>query len=376
MNLLYDFRAYQEFYPRGVSRYVYELFTNAILLNPGKNGILIDRCKKMPDFPAEIYRKINIYDIDSFEKGNVKGQFDVFISGSSTWLGLQEYNSIDILYPEPVLKLSRKIVSILYDFVPLIYSHYLPNVHDQINYFLQCEALRYVDHIFTISQYVSSSGMRYLGRMSEDFTCLYGGADMGRFQTKNTKKNYQGKKRNHNLVNVSGICVRKNFEGVTQAFCLAYLSQKLPQDAKLYIICSSADFFEETIRSTAEKYGLKYGKQVVATGFLSDRKMAEMIADARCSIFPSYYEGLGLPILESYMAGTPCIASNISATKEFVLEKASFNPFDLDDMARKIIQVYNDEQLCSESLAYGRKLLEHINWGKSAHVFIQKLQKL
>lgn len=376
MKLLYDFRAYQEFYPRGVSRYVYELFSRAIKYNEGENAVLVNPKKRMPDFPVDISKKVKIYDVDQFEKGEIKEEFDFFINGSTTWLGLPTYNSIDVVYPENVLKHCTKKVGILYDFVPLLYPHYLPNVRDQINYFMQCEAAKYLNHVFTISQYVSASGARYLERPLSDFTCLYGGADEEKFCTARSGEPYTAASRTNDLVNVSGICVRKNFEGVTEAFCKAYNSGKIPQNARLVIICSSADFFVEAIRNQTVKNGLKYKKHVIATGFIPDSEMVRLIASARCSIYPSYYEGLGLPILESYTAGTPCIASNVSSTKELVLEKASFDPFDTDDMAKKIIEIYNDETLCQDSLEFGRKLIQQINWEFSAKTMLNKLKEL
>ena len=376
MKILFDFRAYQEFYPRGVSRYVYELFTNVFKLSSSKNYILVDKNKRMPDIPSDINADITYYDINKFENDEVKERFDFFINGSTTWLGLQQYNSLDVLYPESVMKLCDKKTCILYDFVPLLYGHYLPNTRDQVNYFLQCEAMKYMDHIFTISKYVSSSGARYLGRALSDFTCLYGGADSERFHTLNSELPYDSSKRTNNLVNISGICIRKNFAGVTTAFCKAYNSGKIPSNAKLMIVCSSADFFVNEIKEETKKAGLKYGKHVIATGFISDNEMVNLLATARASIYPSYYEGLGLPILESYTAGTPCIASNVSSMKELVYKDASFNPFKIDEVTNKIIEIYNNEELCKESLTFGRKLIKEINWENSAKILFDKLEEI
>ncbi len=376
MKILFDFRAYQEFYPRGVSRYVYELFTNVFLKNKEKNYILLDRDKLLPQFDKEISENIVLYSLEDFKTGKVEETFDFFVNGSTTWLGLQRYISLDILYPKEVLEVCRKKVCILYDFVPLLYPHYLPGIRDQVNYSLQCEAMKYMDHIFTISQYISKSGERYLNRPAKDFTCLYGGADVEKFHTPNSDAEYDAKKRTNNLVNISGICVRKNYLGVTTAFCKAYLSKKLPDDAKLIIICGAVESFINEIKEETEKCGLKYGKQVVATGYISDKEMIGLLSTARCSIYPSFYEGLGLPILESYTAGTPCIASNTASMKELTLSNASFDPFDTNDISKKIIEVYSNEKLCKESLTFGRKLIKDINWTRSAEIFMERLESL
>lgn len=377
MNLLYDFRAFQEFYPRGVSRYVFELFSRVIKRNTnGKNFILLNANKIEPTFDIEESRGFEKIYCTELEYADESLTFDFFINGSSTWLGLMTYSSIDTLYPEYVLKRVKRIVCILYDFVPLLYDSYLPDYKSQVNYLLQCEAMRYVDHIFTISEYVSRSGARYLQRKESDFTNLYGGADVQKFRSEKTGKDYSKIGRTNDIVNISGMCWRKNFDGVTEAFCKAFNSKKIPRDARLVLICSSTDYFEKCISSIASKYGMKYGKNILVTDYITDEQMISIISRALFSIYPSCYEGLGLPILESYSIGTPCIASNVSSTQELVPLEASFNPFDIDDMASKIIQVYNDDELGILSMKFGNNLIKKVNWESSADTMINKLRDL
>ncbi len=375
MNLLFDYRAYQDFYKRGIGRYVEELFKRVIILNKhGLNAILIDPTKHIPRFPQELQRTLYQYSVRDFENENVKQLFDIFINGSSTIVNLPYINAIDYLYPAAVMKKVRKKVCILHDFVPLYYRHFIPTIRDEINYMFECEALKYMDHIFTNSKFVAESGAKLIDRPISDFTVLYGGADTEKFNTENTAKRYSRKGRSNDIVNVSDVCPRKNYKGVTKAFCKAYLSGEIPNDSRLVFICKAPKLFVRTVKAVTNEHGLKLGKQVIITGFLPDKKMAYFIGHATCSIFPSFYEGLGLPILESYAAGTPCIASGITATKEITYDEAQFNPYDLVDMEKKIIAVYKDDRMMINSLKYGEQLFKQINWDNSANIMYTKLR--
>ena len=115
---------------------------------------------------------------------------------------------------------------------------------------------------------------------------------------------------------------------------------------------------------------------MIVTNYISDEEMVSLLSTARASIFASFYEGLGLPILESYAAGTPCWASNVSATREFVPAECSFDPFDSASMVAAIERIYSDDAICARSLEFGRRLIQTVNWNTAAEKMRQKLEEL
>ncbi len=376
MNLLFDFRSFQEFYGRGVGRYVYELFTRVIKKNDGINAVLISPDRLMPEFKEDISNKIQLYSVEDFEKNKVTTAFDIFLNGSTVWLNLPGINTVDVLYPEAVLSRTKLKTCILHDFCPLFYEHYIPDLRQQANYILQCQAVKCMDHVFTNSEYVRETGSKYLERPLKDFTSLYGGADMAVFKSDRTGKRYSRDGRTHDLVNVSGFCPRKNFESVTKAFCVAYTEGLIPEDARLVFICEARNDFVEIVGNAVQEYGLRLGEQVVISDFIPDKEMVGIISSATCSIFPSLYEGLGLPILESYSVGTPCITANTTSMKELAPREALFDPFDIDDIKNSIVHAYKDDALMEKSLEFGQQLLKKINWDNSADIMYQKLLQL
>jgi glycosyltransferase involved in cell wall biosynthesis len=71
-------------------------------------------------------------------------------------------------------------------------------------------------------------------------------------------------------------------------------------------------------------------------------------------VFPSLYEGFGLPVLEAMLAGTPVITSSVSSLPEVAGEAAEYvNPFETDSIARTIRKLDNDDERCRELSALG-----------------------
>lgn len=363
---------------RGIGRYMYDLFERAIGEEKDTAYILLARGAEVLPFPDEIQRKIVYCYLEDFQSGMYKdNEFDVYINGTFYFPTLNASEAISGLYPEFLMKTCKIKTCIVHDFIPLFFCRqYIPDQNTKLSFALQTETVKYMDHVFSNSKFTKYSIARYPDVDLQRITCIYGGVDEKRFKTKNSNLPYDGASRKHHLVYVSGAAPQKNNEAFVRAFCKAYRNYKTPKDATLYIICGANEEFITSLRQETEACGCKYGKQVVATGYISDEKMKELISTAKCSMFPSYLEGLGLPILESYAAGTPCFASCSSATREFVLKDCSFDPFDEGSMIDAITSAYLDDELCSKSLEYGRKLLTKINYGNAAQMLLAKCKEL
>jgi alpha-1,3-rhamnosyl/mannosyltransferase len=125
---------------------------------------------------------------------------------------------------------------------------------------------------------------------------------------------------------------------------------------------------KETLHNICKKHDTSCDS-VKILEYIPDSELASLISKSRASIFPPYLEGLGLPILESYAAGTPCFTANTSSTKEFADKESLFNPFDINDIADAFAKIYTDDALCKRNLEYGKKILK----GLSAENIIRKI---
>lgn len=370
MRLLFDIRSAQTYHGRGVFRYAFDLALYLARHRGSKDSLVLlyDKKSSKIDFTACDRVSLPCVDIADFDSVCGTDYFDARIIGTFIYFSCPvKWGYIDHLYPENVVKRCGKTIAIIHDFIPAVYpEECLYTYQDKINFALQVEALKLADLYLCNSKFTLETAIHYLKRPAEDFICIYGSSDFDKFKTDMSDKPYHMTDRKNHLIYVGGPIHRKNYMGLVKAFVKAYHGRKLPLDARVYIVCSKAKNFESEIKSYLDSHAMEFGKHVICTGFISDETLLDLLKSARASVFPSFYEGLGLPILESYVAGTPSFAANTSSTVEFVSPDSSFDPADIDQMAHVIERVYTDEDYCARSLEFGRKLIQTLNWDNIA----------
>lgn len=373
MKILIDLRSYQISKNRGIGRYVLALTEELAKISSLSVSGIISKDLAPVELSNNVCPKINLYVLENFEQYDIKENFDFFIKGNFFDDFLHESSTI---YPPQIMQKCNDVVGILYDLIPLIYAgNYLDNEFKE-DYIKNFELMKYASHFFCISKHTMQDGIKYTQLPENRFTNIYGSTDEQKFRTLNSDKPYVAANRLNNLIFTAGGDRRKNYHGVAKAFAMAYETGKLPQNAKLYLICANNEAFIKDVENAIQGYKAQIGKQIIITGYISDAELVDLLTTAKASIFPSFYEGLGLPILESYIAGTPSFASNCSSTKELVMKEASFDPHNMEEMRDIIIRIFNDEEFCKKSLEWGRKLLKKINWKNSAQIMVDKLTEL
>ena len=118
-----------------------------------------------------------------------------------------------------------------------------------------------------------------------------------------------------------------------------------------------------------EELGLS--QSVVFPGLVSEEELIALYNLATAYVFPSLYEGFGLPVLEAMQCGTPVIASNTSSIPEIAGKSKDgtpnailFNPEEPEDMAEKIDQVLTDPNLQIKLIEKGLSRAKDFSWEK------------
>lgn len=106
---------------------------------------------------------------------------------------------------------------------------------------------------------------------------------------------------------------------------------------------------------------------IKAVGYISDEKLKALYQHAHCFVYPSIYEGFGIPPLEAMRNGCPVIASSSSALPETCGDAALYcNPHSVDDIARKLHLMLHSPDLRSTLIERGRSHAARFSWGASA----------
>lgn len=154
----------------------------------------------------------------------------------------------------------------------------------------------------------------------------------------------------------------KNLHRLIKAFNL--LKKDYAFDGKLVITGPQDPVYAPGIYDLVEQYGLTH--DVVYTGLVDENVLIALYSDALVYVFPSLYEGFGLPPLEAMQCGTPVAASNTSCIPEICGEGNAvfFDPYDVEDMAEKIFRVIKDKDLGSQLVKNGFKHARKFSWDK------------
>lgn len=161
-----------------------------------------------------------------------------------------------------------------------------------------------------------------------------------------------------------GFDTRKNFDGLISAY--GYLSTRQRERFQLVIVSKVKKEERKMLDSLREKAGLSKD-EIVITGYVTDEDLIELYNIAYLFIFASKHEGFGLPVLEAMACGAPVIGSNRTSIPEIIqLESAMFDPFNVEDISKKLEHALDDEKFRSELIKNSADRLTAFSWDNSA----------
>lgn len=286
-----------------------------------------------------------------------KEQCDVFFAPSSY--------IIPALLPSSI-----KTVIAVHDLVAFLF----PDIHQKKAVFVEKlffkMALRKAAHICAVSENTRRDLVEQFGVDSGRITTVYCGADEG-FKPLE-KDSLRGFAEQTNLPEKFFLAVgtlepRKNYLNLIRAF--KHVHHEYPH-CHLVIVGKHGWDYEE-IYELINKFYL--GTHVHLLGYLSGKSLVGLYNLAAALVFPSYYEGFGMPVLEAMQCGCPVIASYSSSMPEVSGEAALLvNPESVDQITGAMMQVLKNEELREKLHGKGLLQARKFSWEKSA----EKLKKI
>lgn len=155
---------------------------------------------------------------------------------------------------------------------------------------------------------------------------------------------------------------RKNGMNLLKAFSLfkkrQHSSMKLVMAGRL---AWKYESFTESLKS------YKYRDDVILTGYLPEEELAALTSAAYAMVYPSFYEGFGMPVAEAMQSGVAVITSANSAMQEIAGDAALYaDPDVIDSIAEQLKRIYKDETLRAELVRKGLEQARKYDWDQAA----------
>lgn len=155
---------------------------------------------------------------------------------------------------------------------------------------------------------------------------------------------------------------KKNIENIVKAFSIFKDQYKMPY--KLVLVGGEGHGFSD-IKSLID--GSPWKNDIMQTGYISVEEKDSFFRHADMFLFPSFYEGFGMPVLEAQLREVPVITSNISALPEIAGEGALFvDPNNPEEIAKNIYKIASDQELRKSLIEKGILNSRKYSWTKCA----------
>ncbi len=328
----------------GITRYTLNLLRGIAAIDPGfRIRLLVPRIGAIP----EEIRTSKSFDLVEVRR-NPRGLADqLAMPYCIRRFGLELLHSMDAF--APLLSSSSKKIVTVYDLIPLtcrnvnrrsLKAKFSPVWKAWLRW--QC---RSADMIVTPSGYSKGDIERFLNVPRSRIRVIPAGVEMPARPEASVVRGVQRKYANNHMfiLYVGRRAPYKNLVCLIQAFAKVKAECRAPV---LLLVVGAKDSRYPEPEGEVARLGL--GESVVFTGHLSDRELASLYVSASVFVFPSIYEGFGLPPLEAMSYGTPVVASNRTAVPEAVGDAGILvDPESPAKMADAVLRVLKKRELAS-----------------------------
>ena len=286
--------------------------------------------------------------------------------------------ALDVLHsPDFIPPARARCPSIItvHDLAFLLYPRFL--TRDSARYYGQVDlAARQADHIIAVSESTKRDTIRLLGVPAEKISVIYEAAHPV-FSPVTNPDAIERTRARYNLPDnvilfVGTIEPRKNLPTLLRAF--RRLRDNYKTDAAL-VIAGNRGWLADEVDSVASE--LQLGDTVRFLGGVPNEQLVYLYNAAKIFVWPSFYEGFGLPPLEAMACGTPVITSQVSSLPEVVGDAATLiNPEDVDGLTVAMWRALSDENLRREMRAKGLKRAQTFSWERAARETLSVYQRV
>ncbi|HSX49215.1 MAG TPA: glycosyltransferase family 1 protein [Candidatus Saccharimonadales bacterium] len=235
-------------------------------------------------------------------------------------------------------------------------------------------SIRVSKYVLTISNATKQDIVRLFPHSDSKVVVTYPGSDESLTSREVSDKSIGAVKNRYSIVSdyilyLGTLKPSKNIEGIVRAFNLLHL-----KDTKL-VIAGKKGWMYESVFQLVKDLGLT-GK-VVFTDYIEESEKAALIKGSEVFLIPSFWEGFGLDVLNSFALGVPVVASNVGSLPEVVGDGGilvdPYNEKSISDGIRKVLEMNKKDY--NELVSRGKKQLNKFSWTEASEKTLETLKK-
>jgi glycosyltransferase involved in cell wall biosynthesis len=224
-------------------------------------------------------------------------------------------------------------------------------------------SIRRAEKIITVSQSEKKNIVDFYDLPPEKVDCAYNGVDFERFSRVYSSEKKESIRKKYSLpekflLYIGTLQPRKNIPVAIEAL----------KDLGISLVIAgnrNTHNFDPKIDEVIKKNNLS-GK-VIFPGWIDEEDKLALLQMSECFVFPSLYEGFGIPVIEAMAAGVPVVCSDIPVLREIVADAALFcDPKNSQEFAKNISKALTDENLRNSLVKKGTEVAKNYTWQKNA----------
>ncbi|MDD5732028.1 MAG: glycosyltransferase family 1 protein [Patescibacteria group bacterium] len=379
MLIAFDCRIITDKNPAGVGRVTLELLKKVLVFDK-KNEYML------------IFSNVEMKDFVTYQIRHIKRKCKVMIVpfGILTWQNLfyfskiLEERNVDIYYQpyyfcSPFYKKFKTVITV-HDLIHFFYPKLKTTFSRKLFHYTKIPSkiiFRRVERIITVSVNTSRDLVKMFKISPKKIKLIYNGVSEN-FKPVDVRRARTFMSEKYNIYKpyilyVGRMEPHKNIRALVVAYA------KLPsylQERYQLVLAGKEDFkYSGPIRDLIDKYGIE--RRVVFTGYVDESDLPFIYGGAAVFIFPSFYEGFGIPVLEAMSCGIPVVCSDTSSIPEVGGDAALYsNPTDVYKMSENIKNLLEDTVLREEMIRRGLKQAKNFTWFNAANSLIECFNEL
>jgi glycosyltransferase involved in cell wall biosynthesis len=379
MKIILDFRKYDGVIG-GVERGVLEIVR--YVAQQGHEIVILPKESRLQEVKGRFEEIPNLKFIPLHVRSHVMSLKNVYID-SVVIQRIAEDEGADVIHfpynwSFPLRKIKPCILTI-HDVIPLNFREAMPFF---TNYFLYRPGIRLAgrlnDRIATVSEFSKRDISEKVGVPLRKITVVPNGLRQPFEPDQEIESELQERFQLQDgfILYVGGIHERKNVARLIRAFTRLVKDHAFPGKLLATGSVSGAPYqnkMKGLLDKTVEETGM--GERVVFTGFITDEELEALMRMTHFMIYPSLYEGFGMPLLEAMQVGTPVITSNLTAMPEVAGGAALLvDPFVVEDIVNAMVKLLGDGELREELVRKGKGVAKAYSWKRTAEGYLELYQ--